>query len=154
MNAELNTVLSTKEVGFSMYKHSKFNDKRIYHSLYLLFTFLKFCLRDITPINHIRNTKRHHKNIKTSLGFLSVRRILVDWRPFVGQHSHSPAGVRVTLGHRNISLKTGFHIMIVFNHICFRVILLLTNYFLDFFFCPEHIIIILCTLKNSFIFII
>lgn len=69
MNAELNTVLSTKEVGFSMYKHSKFNDKRIYHSLYLLFTFLKFCLRDITPINHIRNTKRHHKNIKTSLGF-------------------------------------------------------------------------------------
>lgn len=72
MNAELNTVLSilsTKEVGFSMYKHSKFNDKRIYHSLYLLFTFLKFCLRDIIPINHIRNTKRHHKNIKTSLVF-------------------------------------------------------------------------------------
>lgn len=141
MNAELNTVLSilsTKEVGFSMYKHSKFNDNRIYHSLYLLFTFLKFCLRDITPINHIGDTKRHQKNIKTSLGFLSVRRILVDWRPFVGQHSHSPAGVRVTLGHRNISLKTGFHIKIVFNHICFRLILLLTNYFLDFFFSGTY----------------
>lgn len=134
MNAELNTVLSTKEMGFSMYKHSKFNDNRIHHSLYLLFTFLKFCLRDITPINHIWNTKRHHKNIGTSLEFfLSVRRILVDWRPFVGQHSHSPAGVRVTLGHRDISLKTRFHIKIVFNHICFRVILLLNNYFLGFF---------------------
>lgn len=72
MNAELKTVLSilsTKEVGFSMYKHSKFNDNRIYYSLYLLFTFLKFCLRDITPINHIGDTKRHHKNIGTSLGF-------------------------------------------------------------------------------------
>lgn len=130
MNAELNTVLSTKEVGFSMYKHSKFNDNRIHHSLYLLFTFLKFCLRDITPINHIGDTKRHLKNIGTSLGFFSVRRMLVDWRPFVGQHSHSPAGVRVTLGHRDISLKTGFHIKIVFNHICFIVILLLNNYFL------------------------
>lgn len=70
MNSELNTVLSTKEVGFSMYKHSKFNDKRIYHSLYLLFTFLKFCLRDITPINHIRNTERHHKNIVTGFFYL------------------------------------------------------------------------------------
>lgn len=41
MNAELNTVLSTKEMGFSMYKHSKFNDNRIHHSLYLLFTFFE-----------------------------------------------------------------------------------------------------------------